>query len=240
MSTTTRTPGIAADLPVPDRTTRIGRPTAEMEGKLNRTAGIMAAVFAIAAALAYWRGHSIWACILGGLAVVLFISIFSKKTDVGQCPYCMENFTATPMLVESGLSRCEKCGEYSQIANNIVKPMDPATYSESPKFESALFKEGSMPNACAACGAPATRLDTVFSSTMNKTLAAAGAARLMTGTPGLAIFSSKQASISIPYCDQHRNAVTIGFDWRKKPILTWSSLRMMRRYLAVNHGKEKY
>jgi hypothetical protein len=173
LSTTTRTPGIAADLPVPDRTTRIGRPTAEMEAKLNRTAGIMAVVFAIAAALAYWRGHSIWACILGGLAVVLFISIFSKKTDVGQCPYCMGNFTATPMLVKSGLSRCEKCGEYSQIANNVVKPMDPATYSESPKFESALFKEGSMPNACAACGAPATRLDTVTSSTMNKTLAAA-------------------------------------------------------------------
>jgi len=240
MSTATRTPGIAADLPVPDRTTRIGRPTAEMEAKSNLTAGIMGAVFAIAGTVAYWRGHSIGAYILGGLGVVLFISIFTKKTDVGQCPYCLGNFTATPTIVASGLSRCEKCGEYSQIANKIVKPMDPATYSESPKFESALFKQGSMPNACAACGAPATRLDTVTSSTMNKTLAAAGAARLMTGTPGLAIFSSKQASISIPYCDQHRNAVTIGFDWRKKPILTWSSLRMMRRYLAVNRGKEKY
>jgi ribosomal protein L37AE/L43A len=237
MSTTTRTPGMAADLPVPDRTTRIGRPTAEMEAKLNRTFGIMAAVFAIAGAVAYWSGHSIWAYILGGLGVVLFISIFTKKTDVGQCPYCLENFTAT---VESGLWRCEKCGEYSQIANKIVKPMDPATYSESPKFESVLFKQGSMPNACAACGAPASRLDTATSSTMNKTLAVAGAARLMTGTPGLAIFSSKQASITVPYCDQHRNGVTIGFDWRKKPILTWSSLRMMRRYLHVNRGKEKY
>lgn len=240
MSTTTRTPGIAADLPVPDRTTRIGRPTAEMEAKSNLTLGIMAAVFAAAGAVAYWRGHSIGACILGGLGVVLFISIFTKKTDVGQCPYCMANFTATPTIVKSGLSRCEKCGEYSQVANTIVKPMNPAAYSESPKFESALFKEGSMPNACAACAAPATRLDTVTSSTMNKTLAVAGAARLMTGTPGVAIFSSKEASISIPYCDQHRNAVTIGFDWRKKPILTWSSLRMMRRYLAVNRGKEKY
>lgn len=239
MSTTPRTPSMATDLPVPDRTTRIGRPTAEMEAKSNLSLGIMAAVFAAVGVFAYWKGHSIGAYILSGLSVVLFISIFTKKTDVGQCPYCMENFTATPMIVESGYSRCEKCGEYSQIANKIVKPMDPATYSESPKFASALFKEGSMPNNCAACGAPATRLDTVTSSTMNKTLAVAGAARLMTGTPGLAIFSSKQASIIIPYCDQHRNAVTIGFDWRKKPVLTWSSLRMMRRYLAVNRGKEK-
>jgi hypothetical protein len=51
MSTTTRTPGIAADLPVPDRTTRIGRPTAEMEAKSKLTAGIMGAVFAIAGAV---------------------------------------------------------------------------------------------------------------------------------------------------------------------------------------------
>jgi hypothetical protein len=188
-----------------------------MEAKTNRTAGIMSAVFAISGAVAYWRGHSIAACILGGLGVVLFISVFSKKTDVGQCPHCMANFTATPMLVKSGLSRCEKCGGYSQVADNVVKPMDPSTYSDSPKFESTLFKQGSMPNACAGCGAPATRLDTVTSSSMNKTLAVAGAARLMTGTPGLAVFSSKQASISIPYCEQHRNAVTIGFDWRKKP-----------------------
>jgi hypothetical protein len=83
MNTATRTPGIAADLPVPDRTTRIGRPTAEMEAKSNLTAGIMAAVFAVAGAVAYWRGHSIGAYIFGGLGVVLFISIFTKKTDVG-------------------------------------------------------------------------------------------------------------------------------------------------------------
>jgi hypothetical protein len=30
------------------------------------------------------------------------------------------------------------------------------------------------------------------------------------------------------------------FYLEKKPILTWSSLRMMRRYLAVNRSKEKY
>jgi len=75
---------------------------------------------------------------------------------------------------------------------------------------------------------------------MNKTLAVAGAARLLTGTPGLAVFSNKQATIGIPYCEQHRDAVALSFDWTKKPILTWSSLRMMRRYLAANRGKEKY
>jgi len=36
------------------------------------------------------------------------------------------------------------------------------------------------------------------------------------------------------------DAVTLGFDWRKRPLLTWCSLRMMRRYLGVNRGKQKY
>ena len=150
----------------------------------------------------------------------------------------MQQFRETE--VKDGLLRCEQCGEYFQAANKVVKPLDAATFSDSPKFESAVFKQGSMPNACAACGATATRLDTVTTSSVNNTLAAVGAARLMTGAPGVAVFSSKQASISIPYCDQHRDKVAIGFDWRKRPVLTRSSLRMMRRYLAVNRGRQKY
>jgi hypothetical protein len=142
--------------------------------------------------------------------------------------------------VKDGLLRCEKCGEYSQVANKQVKPLDPNSFSESPKYQALIFKQGSMPNLCACCGAPATRLDTVSTNSMNKTLAVAGAARLVAGAPGVAIFSSKQASISIPYCGDHRNNVTLSFDWRKRPVLTWSSLRMMRRYLAVNRGKQRY
>jgi hypothetical protein len=152
----------------------------------------------------------------------------------------MAQFRATKLTVKNGLLRCEQCGEYSQVTDKTVKPLDSTTRSNSPKFESAVFKQGSMPNACASCGMPATRLDTVTTSSMNKTLAVAGAARLITGAPGVAIFSNKQASIAIPYCDQHRDAVALSFDWRKRPILTWCSLRMMRRYLTVNRNKEKY
>jgi hypothetical protein len=140
--------------------------------------------------------------------LALITSLFTKKSDVGQCPYCVQQFRETE--VKEGLLRCEQCGEYSQAANKVVKPLDAATHTfGSPKLESAVFKQGGMPNACAACGATATRLDTVTTSSVNKTLAAVGAARLMTGAPGLAVFSSKRASISIPYCDQHRDKVGI-------------------------------
>ena len=228
-----------ADAGVPNRTTRIAPPSAEVKAKDNLNLCIIAAVLIAAAALCFYTKHSVGGYVLGGLSLVLFVSLFTKKSDVGQCPFCMAQFRET-VSVKNGLLRCEQCGEYSAVAHKMVKPLDPTTYSDSPKFESAVFKSGSMPNACAACGAPATRLDNVSTSSLNKTLAVAGAARLMTGAPGVAIFSSKQASISVPYCDAHRDAVTLGFDWRKRPVLTWSSLRMMRRYLAVNRSKEKY
>lgn len=152
----------------------------------------------------------------------------------------MNQFRVKVAVAKDGLLRCEHCGEYSQVRDKIVKPLDPSTYSESPRFESAMFKQGSMPNACVSCGGPATRIDTVTKSSLNKTLAVAGAARLVSGTPGLAVFHNKQASITVPYCDQHRDKLALSFDWRKRPVLSWCSLAMMRRYLAVNRGKEKY
>jgi len=240
MSVPTGVASVAVDPPVPNRMTRITPPPAAVQAKDNLKMAIMAASFIAVGAVCFWMKHSVAGYVLGALGLVFFISIFSKKTDVGQCPYCMAQFRDSKLTVKDGLMRCEQCGEYSQIANRTVKPLDPTTYANSPRFESALFKQGSMPNVCANCGAPATRLDTVSTSSLNKTLAVAGAARLMTGAPGLAVFSNKQASVSIPYCDQHRDAVALSFDWRKKPILTWCSLRLMRRYLAVNRGKEEY
>jgi hypothetical protein len=201
--------------------------------------GILAVVVFVVAAIFFWTKHPVPAYILGGLGLVFIISMFTKKSDVGQCPHCMTEFRET-VAVKNNLLRCEQCGEYSEVTNRTVKPLEESTYSDTPKFEFPVFKNGSMPNACVACGAPATRLDTVTTSSMNKSLAVMGAARLVTGAPGVAIFSSKQASIAVPYCDQHRDAMTLGFDWRKRAVLSWSSLRMMRRYLMLNRGKEKH
>jgi hypothetical protein len=225
--------------PVPNRTTRITPPPASVTAKDNFNLIIMGGIFLAAAVICFITRHPVAGGVVGVLGLALLLSVFSKKAAVGQCPFCMAQFRDTKLVVQDGLLRCEQCGEYSEVGNNTAKPLDPTTYSASPKFECALFKQGSMPNACASCGAVATRIDTVTTSSMNKTLAVAGAARLMAGAPGLAIFSNKQASISIPYCDQHRDAVALRFDWRKRPVLTWCSLRMMRRYLVVNRGKQK-
>lgn len=238
--TPTAVPSTASQPPIPNRTTKIAPPTAAVKTRDNITLTIFAAiVFAIAGAF-YWNGHPVPAYCLGAFGALLLVSLFTRKSDVGQCPFCMNQFRVTIAVSKDGLLRCDHCGEYSEILDKIVKPLDPSTYSESPKFESPMFQQGSMPNACVACGAPATRIDTVTKSSLNKTLAVASAARLVSGTPGLAVFRNKQASITVPYCDQHKDKLLLHFDWRKRPVLTWCSLAMMRRYLAVNRGKQKY
>jgi hypothetical protein len=171
-----------------------------VKAKDNFTTAVIGAIFIVAATGCLWTKHPVSGYVLGGLGFVFLFSIFSKNSDVGQCQYCMARFRETKLTVKDGLLRCDQWGEYSQVVNKTAKPLDPTTYSNAPKFESAVFKQGSMPNACASCGALATRLDTITTGSMNKTLAIAGAARLMIGAPGVAIFSSKQASIAIFYC----------------------------------------
>ena len=44
----------------------------------------------------------------------------------------------------------------------------------------------------------------------------------------------------IPYCDKHRDTLALRVGSDKKLFLRWTSLRMMRRYLAANRGRQAY
>lgn len=139
-TTPTAVPLAAIQPPVPNRTTKITAPTASVRTRDNINLAIFAAiVFAVAAAF-YWTKHPVPAYGLAAFGLLLLVSLFSKKSDVGQCPFCMNQFRVTVAVAKDGLLRCEHCGEYSQVLDKIVKPLDPSTYSESPRFESAMFK----------------------------------------------------------------------------------------------------
>jgi hypothetical protein len=105
-----------SDPPVPNRTTRIAPASAAVVARDNVNAAVFAAFFAVLAAVAFYFQHSILGYILGGLALLFVIGIFSKKSDVGQCPYCMAMFRQT-IAVKDNVLRCEECGEYSQVTN---------------------------------------------------------------------------------------------------------------------------
>jgi predicted Zn finger-like uncharacterized protein len=110
MSTPTGVATVAIDPPIPNRMTRITPPPAAVKAKDNFNMGIMAAIAILAAAVCFWTNHSVACYVLGGLGLVFFASIFSKKADVGQCPYCMAQFRETKLTVKDGLLRCEQCG----------------------------------------------------------------------------------------------------------------------------------
>jgi len=44
----------------------------------------------------------------------------------------------------------------------------------------------------------------------------------------------------IPYCSKHRDVLALKVDMDKKLYLAWTSLRMMRRYLAANLKRPVY
>jgi hypothetical protein len=44
----------------------------------------------------------------------------------------------------------------------------------------------------------------------------------------------------IPYCEKHRDQIQLKIGSDKKMIMCWSSLRMMRRYLAANRNRQAY
>jgi len=237
-------PQQALDPPLPNRTTRISEPSAAVVAQDNRNLILLAIVAAILGAGAFVFHHTILGSVLGAFALLCIIGVFSKKSLVGQCPYWMATFRSASKRIPPR-HRCENCSEYSAVADKTLRPLDPnTTASQIPEFEAPVFKSTSFPNTCAACGAPATRVDQVQASKTDRTMAALSAARLAhslaTGSPAALLFRKTQASITVPYCSQHKDAVELKIVGNKTPVLVWSSLRMMRRYLAANRGREKH
>ncbi|HMJ23911.1 MAG TPA: hypothetical protein VK513_18485 [Terriglobales bacterium] len=86
MSSPTGVVAAVADPPVPNQVTRISPPSTDVKARDNFNRGIMATVLVAAAAICFWTKHSVAGYILGGLGLVLIISLVTKKSDVGQCP----------------------------------------------------------------------------------------------------------------------------------------------------------
>ena len=164
---------------------------------------------------------------------------FSTYGRKAQCVYCDNDLGETSQSELGQKMRCNKCGEYSQVAGDKTVALDPTAVAHEPIFESALFKEASIPLACAICGASPTRFDTVSATRSNKGAAAAIlAGTALVGRPAV-YYSREKASIQVPYCDQHRDGVTLRFH-AGKPSLLWRSYRMLRCYLAANRGKQSF
>ena len=214
------------DPPVPQRTTSLVKPTGEVRSKHIATNCMIAALFGLIAGAFFYYSHWILGGVFGLLSVMMLYAAFSSKYWVAECPYCLtvfEPLTGLSPEKEGMIVQCKNCFEYSTYSHGCVRPEDPNAVSEVPKFVSPVFSNGVWPKGCVACGAPPTRLDEVKTRNVNYAMLALGR---------LWVTSGKASGI--PYCEKHRDAVDLKIDQQKRVTLEWCSLRMMRRYMAIN------
>jgi hypothetical protein len=182
-----------------------------------RVAGAFVFVGALAAAYGYW----FWAVVAPLIAIVLVSTLFTRKNQVADCPFCGNMLV--PFIDPE--VRCRRCSEYSIRDKNLLRPLEPHTVSAVPRFKAPIFKSAKWPRGCVGCGAEPTRFGGVpnYSVTLSPQ-------RLIASRIIVAIRIPR----GVPYCDDHRNLVSLDCGLGREACLRWSSLTMMRRYLAAN------
>jgi hypothetical protein len=217
-----------ADPPVPSRTTPIQERSAFEKA---RNFVLMEAAGVAFCALSWWllhHGVTFFGISAGAIGLFCVAGAFFGSAKKASCPYCNGALDVLD-LKEGRRVRCEKCNEYSTVNAGLLRPLDPATTSETPEFESPMFRSAVWPNGCVACGAPPVRFDDLSKTSLGGGAALLGAVQVLRGSVK-----------GIPYCDKHREKLGLKVTGEKKMYFRWSSLRMMRRYVAANKGRAAY
>jgi len=217
-----------ADPPLPSRTTPIVERSAFEKA---RNFALMLAIGVALCTVSWWLlRHSVifFGISAGAIGLFCVIGAFVGSGKKSSCPYCA---SAVDVLdcKEGRRVRCEKCNEYSTVNAGLLRPLDPATTSETQEFESPVFRGAVWPNGCVACGAPPVRFDDLSKTSLGGGAALLGAVQVLRGSVK-----------GIPYCDKHREKLGLKVTGEKKMYFRWSSLRMMRRYVAANRNRQPY
>jgi hypothetical protein len=224
----TTTIATSQDPPLPNRANTVIEMSAEAAKKHTLQMIVIALCFIVPAVLLLRNLHYGWGGVLGALGLLLFISAFTKKTLVAPCPFCdkpIYGIRSDAGKVQE--ARCTECYEYSVVQGGKVKPMDPSTSDDRPRFRAPVFEGAVWPTGCVACGAAPTRRDSLQDRTVNVLGLALGR-----------VLVTKASLANVPYCDVHKDNVDLIIRQDKKMDLKWCSLRMMRQYLALNKGKK--
>src|SRR5882724_6823109 len=218
-----------ADPPVPSRSYPV---VEKVLAEKLKTVAMCLGIAAVSGGASWFLlqlGYRFYGFGAGAVGLFAVIAAFSGSTLKSTCPYCNSSIDSILNREEGRQVQCEKCFEYSTVNVGILRPLDPATKSETPKFESPAYKQAAWPNACVACGEPPSRCDDLSKTTVGALPALMGHLQIIRGSVS-----------GIPYCDKHRDKLALKVGSDKKLLLQWTSLRMMRRYLAANRNRPAY
>jgi hypothetical protein len=213
------------DPPLPSHSGPIQSRSAGEKAKNFSISLLMAIAFGSASWWLLHHGFTFYAISAGLVGLFAGVAAFFGSCEKAACPFCGATVDVLDRT-EGRKIRCEKCSEYSTVNAGIIRPLDPVTNSAKPEFESPAFRNGIWPKGCVACGAPPVRLDDLSTTSVGGAALLVGALHIMRG-----------AVKGVPYCAQHRDQLALKVSSDKKLILRWTSLRMMRRYLAVNRAR---
>ncbi len=214
------------DPPVPSTTLPIEEMTGSEVTKNKLSLAGFGMAFGLIGLGCYVNSHPVWASGFGLVAAFFLALIFSKPAKIGVCVYCGHRHTGILGDEENKELQCENCLEYLLVHQGAVRALDPTTVSEPPRFVTPAFEDGVWPAGCVACGASPVRYDEIKASSVNALALATGRLRVMKG-----------AAQGVPYCAEHKDALKLSVTQNRKLELQWSSLRMMRRYLALNRSR---
>jgi hypothetical protein len=215
-----------ADPPLPSRTSPIQSRSAGDKVKTFATALPLGTALCSASWWLFHHGFTFYGISAGLVGVFAVIAAFAGSAEKAACPFCGASMDVLDRT-EGRKIRCEKCSEYSGVNAGLARPLDAATISEKPEFESPAFRNGIWPKGCVACGAPPVRLDDLSTTSIGGAAVLVGVLQVMRG-----------AVKGVPYCANHRDKLALKATSDKKLFLRWTSLRMMRRYLAANRGSQ--
>ena len=169
-----------------------------------------------------------WLAYLGiglGICMVLGLGWKASKAQISACPYCGADIGTHHTLNSDDRQKqlaCDKRHEWLISDSGQVRAFREVNIGDKKEFDCPVFANGIWPAECIVCGAPATRR-------LNARTFGVGGAALLIGRISVSWGSVKD----IPYCENHKDAVSIK-TVDKKIWAVFNDYAMQRRYLHVN------
>jgi hypothetical protein len=176
--------------------------------------------------LFFWK-WSTWAALAIG-AYFLFENVRGiLKSQCAACPFCHKDVGSGSLLNLSFDDQgkqfaCESCFEWLISDKGQIRAFRETDIGDRKQFDCPVFANGVWPNECIVCGAPPTRH-------LNARTFNVGLGTLLIGKLSVSYGSVK----NIPYCNEHKDAVTVkSFD--RKIWADFNDYSARRRYLNTN------
>jgi hypothetical protein len=146
------------------------------------------ALASVGGAVALWAGGYAWIGVILGLLALSLLVCALLVSGRASCPACGEEISQVVLLGSGSYEKCPACGDYAQVERGMLRALGEDHVAKEPTFTLVLPDGFAMPEMCCVCGGEPTRTEEVT---------------LQLSTGGQVVRQLVQASVSVPYCDDH-------------------------------------